>query len=386
MKTLQIVGNSKYGGGGYLLVKWCKYLSEKNWQIDVLGTDPEVINKLSNVPIRPIKNIYIPREIAPVKDILAFIQLIRLLHKEKYGVVHTYTATPSFLGRLAARIVGTPVILHHQAGWTINEYSKPLERLFYTPLEYLAALASTKSICVGHSIEKQGRELKLAPKDKFVTIPNGIDAQPFITAKVNGSGDKLRDTLEIQADHLIIGNTGRLEQSKDNKSLLEAISILKNRFNYNNIALLLAGDGSEMDFLKAEATSLGLEKNVRFLGFFENIPAFLASLDIFVSPSFREGLSISVMEAMASALPIVTTAIPPNAELIQHEKNGLLVPPRSPDDLAEAIFRFIQEPDLAKHCARNANQSVLEYYTIDRMFQETLNLYNSLLKTKRQKW
>ena len=119
---------------------------------------------------------------------------------------------------------------------------------------------------------------------------------------------------------------------------------------------------------------------MRFLGFCREIPAFLAGLDVFVSPSFREGLSISLLEAMAAARPIVTTSILPNAELIEHEVTGLLVPPRDPEQVAEAIARFAREPGLAQRCALAARQRVLDHYTLDRMFQETWDLYIGLLK------
>lgn len=383
-KSLQICGNSSYGGGGYLLVRWCEYLLSRGWQVDVLATHPMVVAELARIPgLKVIESIYIPRDIAPIRDVQAFIQLLLLFHQQSYDVVHTYTATPSFLGRVAARLVGVPVILHHQAGWTITDFSSPLERVLYTPLEYLATLVSTKSICVSHAVAQQARQLHIAPEHKLVTISNGIESQPFIAATKNGAGKTYRHKFGVPSDHLLIGNTGRLAPQKDNDTLIRAMVCLKSLIGNVPFTLLLAGDGPDRQKLEDLVHSLGLGKQVRFLGFRRDIPAFLAGLDVFVSPSFREGLSISLLEAMAAARPIVTTSILPNAELIEHEVTGLLVPPRSPRQVAEAIARFAREPGLAQGCAIAARQRVMEHYTIDRMFQETWNLYTGLLNEKR---
>jgi len=380
MKSLQIVGNHNYGGGGYLLLRWCRYLRSHGWQVDVLATDPFAVSQFKTIPrVSVIESIYIPREIAPVTDLIAFIQLLILLRRKNYDVVHTYNATSSVLGRIAARLAGVPVILHHQAGWTVTDQSSPLERIAFTAIEYLATLASTRGICVSHAIAQEARLRHIAPYSKLVTICNGIDPQPYIAAINNGSGQKLREELVIPRDHLVIGNAGRLSPQKDNQSLIRALNPLKSLLPEKPFILLFAGDGPDRERLEGLTQSLGLSQQVRFLGFIQDVPAFLAAIDIFISPSYREGMSISLLEAMAAARPIVTTLILQNSELVEHEVTGLLVPPNSPERIAQAIARFKREPGLALRCASAARQRVLERYTIDRMFRETLDLYLDLL-------
>ena len=148
--------------------------------------------------------------------------------------------------------------------------------------------------------------------------------------------------------------------------------------------LLLVGDGPDQNRLEYLIHSLDLSEQVRLLGFRNDIPKFLAAIDVFVNPSLWEGLSISLLEAMASAKPIVTSSILPNAELIEHEMTGLLVPPKAPEEIAKAIVRFVREPCLAQRCAAAARKRVLEYYTLDRMFRETWDLYVTLLEQKRK--
>lgn len=380
-KCLQITGNSTYGGAGYLLLGWCRYLLARGWEVDILATDPLWVSELNKIPgLRILQDILIPRDIVPAQDLKALGQTISLMRRERYDVVHTYTATPGFLGRMAARFVGVPVILHHQAGWTVNEFSSWRSKLVYTPLEYLVTLASSKTICVSYAVEKQAHQFHIAPSSKLVIICNGIDPQPYLAITRNRDArDALRRELGFADDHLLIGNTGRLSAQKDNGPLIEAMASLESLLPDVPHTLLLAGDGPDKEKLEELIRSLDLGSRVRLLGFRNDIPKFLAGIDIFVSPSLWEGLSISLMEAMAAAKPIVTTTILPNAELIEHQVTGLLVPPRAPDQIAAAIARFVREPELAQACGAAARQRVLAQYSIERMFQETLQLYVDLL-------
>ena len=379
-KCIQITGDSSYGGAGYLVLEWCRYLLARGWEVDVLATDPLWVGMLEQVPgVRVVKHIHIPRDISLAEDARAFGQLLSLMRRRRYDLVHTYTATPGFLGRIAARLAGAPAIVHHQAGWTVTDYSSFLERVVYTPLEFLAVMASTKSICVSHAVAQQALRLHIAPSGKLVTICNGIDPGPFVSATQDDSRQLARREVGVTEGHLLIGNTSRLSRQKDNESLIRAMGFLKPLLANTPFTLVLAGDGPDSRRLSDLAIALGLAESVRFLGFRQDIPRLLAALDVFVNPSLWEGLSISLLEAMAAARPIVTTSIPPNAELVEHEVTGLLVPPQAPEAIARAIARFVHEPGLATACGAAARKRVVESYSVDRMLQETWDLYVSLL-------
>ncbi len=405
MKTLQIVGDSKFGGATILLLEWCRFLREQGCEVDVLTTDATTRERLLAIPgVKVIDDILIPRDVSPGQDLRALTQLVARLRRNRYDVAHTYTAVPGFLGRLAARLAGVPVILHHQAGWTVNEFSSGIKRLVFSRLEYLATALSTRAICVSHATMQQAQTERLAPLSKLVTICNGIDAEPFIREQGTGNREQgTEDNAErgmmndeyYAASHsslitqhsslpntLLIGNSGRLAAQKDNVTLLRALPILQTLLPDTNIRLRLAGDGPEMANLRTLADELGLTESVEFLGFTRDIPAFLQSLDVFVSPSLREGLSIALLEAMAAGLPIVTTSIAPNAELIQHDVTGQIVPLRSPQAVAQAIARFVESTSLAERCGANARERAVKRYTISRMCRETWDLYQTLSAEK----
>lgn len=383
-RSLQIVGNARYGGATFLMLEWSKYLLQRGWDVDILCTDEVMLREARALPgARVIDTIFIPKEIRPGQDLRALAQLCALCSRARYDVVHTYTATPSFLGRMAARLVGVPVIVNHQGGWAVNPTSTRIERIIYTPLEYLAVLASTRNICVSHAEEQHARRYHLAPPHKLVTICNGIDAQPFVDATRNGAGAALRQELGLHDEHLVIGTTGRLVPGKDNASLIQAMAAFRTLGGGRPFVLLIAGDGTERPELEALIGCLGLHEQVRLLGLRRDIPAFLAALDVYVTASLTEGMSVGLLEAMAAGKPIIATAIPPNAELITHEETGLLVPGSAPQQIAAALARYVREPELAQRCAAAAQQRALEGYSLERMFRETWELYNDLLQAKR---
>jgi glycosyltransferase involved in cell wall biosynthesis len=380
IKTLQIVGDSKYGGATYLILEWCRYLQTAGCQVDVLTTDGVTARELSEIPgVNIIDSIYIPREISPLADVRALVQLLRLLRRRHYDVVHTYTATPGFVGRVAAFLAAVPVILHHQALWTVTDFSSAAQRLLYTPLEYVATLASTRGICVSNAAASHARSLHLAPQSRLVVIRNGIDPGPF-TSEDARARLSVRRQFSIPNDDLLIGNVSRLAPQKDNQSLIRALVPLRSELGDRRFALLLVGEGPDRQLLEHLSMELGVSHQVYFAGFQEDVPRFLAALDVFINPSLWEGLSISLLEAMAAAKPIVTTNIEPNAELIEDEVTGLLVPPEAPDQLAQAVARFARDPALARRCAVAARHRVLRDFTIDRMLNETWDLYQCLLE------
>jgi glycosyltransferase involved in cell wall biosynthesis len=383
MKTLQIVGNSTFGGATRLILDWCQYLVDHGDQVEVLSTDPRTIAALEQIPgVIFRKDIFIPREIRPVQDLRALGQLVSLLYTEKYQVVHTYSATPSFLGRLAAFLAGVPVILHHQAGWTVDEARSPLTRMVYSILEGIAASLSTRSICVSHAIMSQARTIPFLPKRKFITICNGINADPFLSVPIPDCREHLFQEYGLPPQSILVGNIGRLAPQKDNATLIRALAILKHSSPHRCFKLLLAGDGPDREALQYLARSLGLADDILFLGFQADIPYLLSCLDLFISPTLREGLSISILEAMAAARPIVVTSIPQNVELIEHEITGLLVPISSPEVLSRAILRLVTDPELASRLGKAARQRVLSDYTMERMFTETYQLYLDMVAQK----
>ena len=384
MKTIQIVGDSKFGGATYLLLEWCRYLIDKGVEVHALSADGPTVEQMGRIEgLRLISDVLIPREVSPGANMKAAFALRRLLRQEKYDVLHTYSSTPGFLGRVVARWCRVPVVTHHQAGFPVSEFSSPLSRLVFRRLEAMAINASTKSICVSHSVRQQAETLGIGRSDRLVTICNGIDIEPWEVSVSEDERAAFRSEIGATDDEVLIVATGRLAEQKGLTYLVQAVPQLTGLLGPKRFRVLFVGEGDCREPLEREIAELGVEDRVTLLGFRTDMPHIVACCDVFCSPSLWEGLSISIMEAMVLNKPIVTTTILPNAELIEHEVTGLLVPPKAVKELAEALAKVIGSPEAAQGMASAANDRVKERYTIQRMFDETWDLYNELLSAKR---
>jgi len=377
-RALQLTGDSEYGGAGYLIIEWAKFLIRKGWAVDVLTTNALFKQILAGIAgVRVIDHILIPRGIRLKRQAAALFETVRFLRRERYEVVHTYTANAGFVGRIAARLARVPKIFHHQAGWPVYEAPNAIAKRMYGLLEFGAAMCGGKCICVSHSVRREGMEVLKIPNSRMVTICNGINPDRMVIGDAAAAKQRLQQRYGIPADHVVLGNTSRLARQKDNATLVLAVKELVHCPAPLACTLLLAGRGPEEDEIQALVRELKLTRNVVLCGHVNDIPEFVNGLDIFVNPSLWEGLSISLLEAMAAAKPIITTAIGPNLELIRHRRTGLIVPARDAAAVAEAVRLFSHDRGLAERCALAARASVLENFTIEKMLARTLGLYEA---------
>lgn len=379
-KALQIVGNARYGGATLIMLEWVKYLRAKGSAVDVLCTDERMCAEVRAIDgVGLIDDIFIPKEIDVRQDLSALRGLVRLCRSERYDVVHTYTATPSFLGRFAASFARVPVVVNHQGGWAVNETSSRRERLLYTPLEYLGTLASTRNICVSNAERQKARDLHLAPDRKLVTIVNGIDFAGMVARSDNDARRAWREKLGCTEATLLIGTTGRLVPGKGNDAAIRAMAHLRQLAPHFDVRLVLAGDGDDRANLERLIIQERVEDRIDLLGFVDDVPGLLAALDVFVTPTHTEGLSMSLLEAMATGTAVVATDIPANAEVIDDGHSGLLVSVDAPHEIAKAILRLGEDEHERAALGEAGQRTVIEHHSMSRMMDETWALYEALL-------
>lgn len=382
MKTLQILGGNSWGGGCALIREYISFLVAKGWEVEVLTSHPDVIQKLTMPGVKIVSNIVIPRDIEPKADLIALKALRRHFSENHYDVVHTYNTMAGLVGRTAAKFSkGQKAIFHHQAGWNLGEGYSAAKSIIFWPAELWGIWMSTQSICCSKTIRSQADRYRLFPKSKLTTVCNGIDPLPFQSALSDGSRESFRKRLGVAEGSFLIGCHGRLSDLKNNSVLLQALEkVLKEQ---PDVYLALAGDGAERQNLEKLADELGIADRVRFLGYCTEIPQFLAALDLFAMASLREGMSISIMEAMAAAQPIVCSNIPQNTELIQDEVTGIAVNGRDPAAFAKAILRLKSSPETAKELGLSAQRSLIENYSLQQFLEQTYEVYSRALNRKR---
>lgn len=213
------------------------------------------------------------------------------------------------------------------------------------------------------------------PETKVVKIPNGVDIKlfsPFDTEK----REKLRKDFEI-SDKKVFVYAGRLVDGKGLDLLLEAVKLIMDKDK--TVYLLLLGEGPIKTRLEDKASSLGISDNVYFRGNVDNVYEYLNMSDIFVFPSFSEGMPNSLLEAMACGLPVIASRIGGVVDVVEDGKSGILFEPGDVSGLASAMVRLLRDEELRQRLGTEARKRIVDNFSIDRVADEYIKLYKKLI-------
>ena len=375
LEVFQVLAGGPWGGGGVVVLSLTKRLMQEGCRVRALCLSDEVSRRFSEAGATVVTSRYWRREINPLFDLLSFYELFRLCRKERFDVVHTHTSKGGLLGRIAARLAGVPIVIHTVHGFAFHGFTSRLATVSYTHLEKLAARFCDLIICVNHEDRLTAIEKRIVKPDKIVTIPNGIDLKRFEGTAIT---DLQRGRLGLPREATLVGTVGRLAPQKGFVHLIKAIpSILR---AHPQTRFLFAGEGPLKAELQALAEELGIADHCRFLGFRRDIPKLLACYDIFVLPSLWEGLSITLLEAMAAGKAVVATNIKGNREVVSDGINGILCEPQNSKALAKAIIHLTKNREKARLLGERARQTVEQRFDERIMLERTLELYRTLTK------
>jgi glycosyltransferase involved in cell wall biosynthesis len=212
----------------------------------------------------------------------------------------------------------------------------------------------------------------MAPEGKLVVVPNGIEVTRFAAASDETRAALARE-LGAAPSARIVGTVGRLNWAKDLTTLIRAYALVRERVPDSVLAIV--GDGADRDKLAASAEEAGVASFVRFLGDRGDVAALLRGFDVFAMSSVSEGYSIALLEACASALPIVATDVGGNAEIVRDGRNGRIVPPRDASALAQAIVEMLADPRRAAAMGLAGREWALDEASLRSMTSRYLALY-----------
>lgn len=217
-----------------------------------------------------------------------------------------------------------------------------------------------------------------APPERLRVVYYGLDL-----SELRPHGMLSKQELSIPENGRAIVVVARLEPQKGHAVLLHALTLLPQELG--SVVALFVGDGSQRDGLKAEAHRIGVADRVRFLGSRRDIPDILSLSDLFVLPSFFEGMPLAVMEAMASGVPVVATDVDGTRELIEDGVTGMLVKPGNSEDLARVVARLLTHREIARRLAQAARRKVQVSFATERMVRETEQVYEEALAHARKR-
>jgi glycosyltransferase involved in cell wall biosynthesis/ribosomal protein S18 acetylase RimI-like enzyme len=374
VRILHVVGESRYGGVAIVIMGLARMARAEGWQVDILTNDRIFQQAVEQDGFGLVDLDVIRREIRPLWDIRGLVRLVKYLRRERYDIVHTHTSKGGFIGRLAAHLAGVPLIVHTMHGLAFHEGSPASVRMIYSALERMASSWCDRIVAVSGFHRDWAIRLGICDARRIVAIPNGI-AAPHRNPEIDVA--QLRRSLAILPGDVLALTVSRLAEDKGLRYLLHAAAMLPR--GRSRIRIVIAGDGPARPELERLAVTLGVGSRVSFIGFRHDIGDLLAACDMVVLPSIREGLSISLLEAMAAGKPIVATGIGSQREVASHGEMACLVPPADAVGLCRSIMRLADDPAARRRLGANARAVYRSHYTEARMLKSYRNLYLNLL-------
>jgi glycosyltransferase involved in cell wall biosynthesis len=292
----------------------------------------------------------------------------RLLRERGVGLIHAHEFGANAYGTLAGRLARVPVLA------TVHGHSYYADcrrrRLAYRAVSRAAVMVAVSEDVKRFVVERTG-----ASGRRVRVVYNGIGPVAPVSEETR---TRLRAELCIGDREQVATVVGSLYDVKGHRYLLDAAPRVLQACP--STVFLIAGRGEREATLREQTRRLGIDTRVRFLGFRQDIPALLAISDVFVLPSLSEGLSIAILEAMASAKPVVTTMVGGNPELVVDGETGLLVGPADARSLAVAVTRILRDPDRARRLGENGLRRVRSQFTIGAMVKKYQSIYDAALR------
>ncbi|HZR25953.1 MAG TPA: glycosyltransferase family 4 protein [Vicinamibacterales bacterium] len=340
---------------------------------------------LAPVAAAGVRHFVVPftRQLTPLADLKALWRVWRLCRRERFTIVHTHQAKAALFGQMAARLAGVPIVVNTLHGFYFHDGTSRLKRRVWIAVERFQALFSDLILSQNPEDIDTAVAEGICSRDRIEWLGNGIDVARFDRdrASTDMRGD-IRSELGIAPDAFVVGFVGRLVREKGVVELFEAFRRV--RSSLPNARLLIVGP---VDSVKADAVSpetagqSGVEDAV-FTGYRNDMPNLYAAMDVCVLPSHREGYPRSPMEASAMGVPCVATNIRGCRQVVQPERNGLLVPVGDAAALAAAIARIANDPALAARMRDGGRRLACELFDERRVFARVADAYGRLLQRK----
>lgn len=391
IKILRIIARLNIGGPAVHSILLTRYLNNDRFDsILVTGTigkgegDMMYLAEANN--IKPVLIKELGREISWKDDIIAFLNILRIVFKEKPDIIHTHTAKAGTLGRTAGIIYNTisshkVYLIHTFHGHIFNSYFYNLKTNFFILIERVLARFTDRIIVISKGQAKELSErLKIKDKNKLKLIPLGLDLSHFYEAdKYCGL---FKRELGLDDATKLIGIVGRLVPVKNHRMFLDAVKKYK-KIDNKKVKFLVIGDGEVGEELKKYSIDFGIKDDVIFTGWRKDLRKVYADLDIVVITSLNEGTPVSIIEAMAAGKPVIATDVGGVRDLFtpkfEIQEEGILINSNDSDSLAEGIKFLLGNPEMAKDMGRMGRVAVKERFDIGRLVRDMEGMYEELI-------
>ena len=316
----------------------------------------------------------------PGKDLGCYLRLWNLFRRHRPDLVQTYNIG-TIDAAVPAWLAGIRAIVHSEHGRNADDPTG--KNIKYNLLRRLLSPIIGRYVAVSDDLNRWLVEVVRLPARKVVRIYNGVQVDHDLLAGI--SETQRRDSLPkgfATRASLVFMNVGRLDPVKNQSGLIQAFSYAAGQLGSasQSLRLVIVGDGPESKELKRLIQASGVASQILMTGSRNDIHCLLAAADVFVSSSITEGISMTILEAMACALPVIATAVGGNPEVVVDGKTGLLVHSQEPQELAKAMYRYVDDRELAVRHGIAGRVRLLERFNHERMVDSYIELYGSLIR------
>lgn len=371
-KIAYVVTQSEMGGAQKNILLLSKGLSDKFDITVYCGPGGLLVDELRKSKIRVVEVPSLKREISLKDDLKTYRYLVREFKESCYSIVHSHSSKAGILARLAAKSAKVPKNIYTAHGFVFNEPMAGLAKAFYRFIEKFAASIATDLIVVSYRDLETAESLGIKSDNQTACIPNGIDFEA--EAKIEGQEERacLRNQLGIGDGEFAFGTIANFYETKGHRYLVQAFEKLRNSGRVENLKLVLVGQGLLLD----EIRSLSGE-GVIFTGYVENAEKLMDAFDCLVLSSVKEGFPFVILEAVKHMLPIVATDVGDIKRMLGEGdlKSCRIVEPGSSEALYEAMEWMTENAGSARVAARYSYETISERYSLKRMLDETLKVY-----------
>ncbi len=379
MRVVHLITRLDFGGAQQNTLHTCRELGRRGHDVILVAGPGGMLDdeaRASGVRYFPLPRLR--REIRPFSDIMALRDVVAMLRRERPDVLHTHSSKAGALGRLAGRLARVPVVIHSVHGWAFAPRMPAAPRILYRIVEAACTPLADHVISVSRRDLDTGRALGLVREGRASVIRSGIALGDF---SPHGPGrDRVRAEWGVGASDILVVSVANLKPQKGPLDFVAAAALAAREVPHLRFAFI--GDGELRPRVEEAIAAAGLAGRFVLPGWRRDVPEILRAADIFALSSLWEGLPRSVVQARASGLPVVATAVNGTPEAVLEGECGYLVPPGDPAAMAAALVRLARDPDRRRAMAAKALEGLEEFSDVT-MVDAQEALYSRLLAERR---
>jgi glycosyltransferase involved in cell wall biosynthesis len=378
MRISYSIARLNYGGAEKMLYDLIEGMLDRGHFVQLMYyiRGGELEDKFASLQIKGLDICFIERK--HKLDISIIFDYAKILKSKSIDIVHGIMPPTNIYAVIAGIIANTKIKLMGLMASDWN-YKSKLGTFIYFHLDHIIGNYFTTAYIANSESGKYFHILKGFEKKKLYVAQNGISIDNLLIDLNKQEKDTLLKKYEIGKNKRLVGMLSRIDPMKDHKSFLKAAALIKKSFI--NVVFMIVGGGNSklLEELRKCTKDLDLDKDVIFVGKVDDVSIYYKVFDIYVMSSYTEGLSNTLLEAMACGKPVVSTDVGDAGKIINNGIDGFIVPPKNPNELAEKIIFFLQNPIIAAEMGKKAQEKAIANFTIDKMISRHLEVYNKLL-------